>query len=311
MTAARTTRVAAPKPKSASEKTIKPGLVCTFYSYKGGVGRSMALANVAIMALPVGDNGCLLIDWDLEAPGLERFFGMRLHGSRANQPGLIDLINSYDVENSATDGAPVDWRECRLKVSVPQGETIDIIHAGREGETYTSQLRALNWDRLFAQGFGRQLEDLRDEWRAQYDYVLVDSRTGITDIGGICSILLPDYLVSLFTTTEQSVLGVKDTMVRARTAQKELPLDRQRRSSSRLRRATKATRNTKGPPNGESASRANSRVSMTIGSTRTKPPKACSTTSRYLTSRFGVSARACPSSRRIQATRRPLPIPMH
>src|SRR6185437_14190619 len=77
-------------------------------------------------------------------------------------------------------------------------------------------------------GFGRRLEDMRSAWKREYDYIFVDSRTGITDIGGICSILLPDYLVSMFTTSEQSIMGVRDTMTRARAAQKDLPLDRQR-----------------------------------------------------------------------------------
>ena len=40
--------------------------------------------------------------------------------------------------------------------------------------------------------------------------------TGYTDIGGICSILLPEYLICLFTTNEQSLDGVKQTMQLAR-----------------------------------------------------------------------------------------------
>jgi len=51
-----------------------PGKVIAFYSFKGGTGRTMALANVGCtlaqdskLAGPV-----LLIDWDLEAPGLHR-----------------------------------------------------------------------------------------------------------------------------------------------------------------------------------------------------------------------------------------------
>ena len=52
------------------------GQVITFYSYKGGTGRSMSLANVAcLIADRIGDAGrILLVDWDLEAPGLHRFF---------------------------------------------------------------------------------------------------------------------------------------------------------------------------------------------------------------------------------------------
>ncbi len=89
-------------------------------------------------------------------------------------------------------------------------------------------MRTIHWDELFEKGFGNFLEEMRTAWKKKYDYVLIDSRTGITDIGGICTILLPDYLISMFTTNEQSLLGVKDTMARARARQSDLPLDRQR-----------------------------------------------------------------------------------
>jgi len=48
------------------------GTVVTFYSYKGGVGRSFALANIAVLLARWGHR-VLTIDWDLEAPGLERY----------------------------------------------------------------------------------------------------------------------------------------------------------------------------------------------------------------------------------------------
>ena len=51
----------------------KPGIVYTFYSYKGGVGRSMALASVATLLSQMGRK-VLMVDFDLEAPGLERYF---------------------------------------------------------------------------------------------------------------------------------------------------------------------------------------------------------------------------------------------
>jgi MinD-like ATPase involved in chromosome partitioning or flagellar assembly len=49
-----------------------PGTIITFYSYKGGTGRTMALANLA-WVLASNDKKVLLIDWDLEAPGLHRY----------------------------------------------------------------------------------------------------------------------------------------------------------------------------------------------------------------------------------------------
>ncbi|MFD2350514.1 AAA family ATPase [Nonomuraea ferruginea] len=49
------------------------GQVVTFYSYKGGAGRTMALANTAWL---LASNGLrvLAIDWDLESPGLHKYF---------------------------------------------------------------------------------------------------------------------------------------------------------------------------------------------------------------------------------------------
>ncbi len=56
-----------------SDSDQQRGYVYTFYSYKGGVGRSMALANVAALLARWGKK-VLIVDWDLEAPGIEKYF---------------------------------------------------------------------------------------------------------------------------------------------------------------------------------------------------------------------------------------------
>ena len=60
-------------------------MICTFYSYKGGVGRSMALANVADRLCRYGLK-TLIVDFDLEAPGLERYFPIDMQAARQS-PG--------------------------------------------------------------------------------------------------------------------------------------------------------------------------------------------------------------------------------
>ena len=76
--------------------TADPGKVVAFYSFKGGTGRSMALANVGcIIAQNAGDSApVLVVDWDLEAPGLHRYFRGHLRQAfknsearRTNLPG--------------------------------------------------------------------------------------------------------------------------------------------------------------------------------------------------------------------------------
>ncbi|MGH8772305.1 MAG: tetratricopeptide repeat protein, partial [Burkholderiales bacterium] len=46
-----------------------------------------------------------------------------------------------------------------------------------------------------------------------YDVVLIDSRTGMTDISGICTALLPDKLVVVFTPNQQSLAGVEQLVL--------------------------------------------------------------------------------------------------
>ena len=43
--------------------------VVTFYSFKGGVGRTMSLVNVATQ-LALAAKKVLIVDFDLEAPGI-------------------------------------------------------------------------------------------------------------------------------------------------------------------------------------------------------------------------------------------------
>jgi cellulose biosynthesis protein BcsQ len=200
------------------------GIVYTFYSFKGGVGRSMALANVAALLAKAG-NRVLIIDWDLEAPGLEKYFvnpPSSLSGSRSDVPGVVDLVDAF------AKGQSIDWRACLLSAyPFSEGKPISILTAGRENEQYVKKLQDINWQILFDEhGFGNYLEQLREEWVREYDFVLVDSRTGITDIGGLCTIHLPDALVMLFTANEQSVSGVIDVLARVWEKFKKMPVDR-------------------------------------------------------------------------------------
>ncbi len=42
---------------------------------------------------------------------------------------------------------------------------------------------------------------------SQYDYTLIDSRTGVSDTAGICTVQMPDILVVFFTANKQSIDG--------------------------------------------------------------------------------------------------------
>ncbi len=72
-----------------------PGQIVTFYSFKGGTGRTMALANVAWILAANGER-VLIADWDLESPGLHRFFQPFMDHDVAELPGVVDFIRRYE-----------------------------------------------------------------------------------------------------------------------------------------------------------------------------------------------------------------------
>src|SRR3954468_1745333 len=87
------------------------GKVVTFYSYKGGTGRTMALANVAWI-LAANGKRVLVADWDLESPGLPRFFRPFIDpGALASSGGLIDLVRRYEQETTRDVARPDDWHK--------------------------------------------------------------------------------------------------------------------------------------------------------------------------------------------------------
>jgi tetratricopeptide (TPR) repeat protein len=83
--------------------------------------------------------------------------------------------------------------------------------AGRKDAAYNTHQASLNWVNLYERGLG---EPFMENWKAaiarhcQPDYVFVDSRTGLTDVGGICTLHLPDLVVMIFGLNEQNVKGI-------------------------------------------------------------------------------------------------------
>jgi Mrp family chromosome partitioning ATPase len=70
----------------------------TFYSYKGGVGRSLLVANCALYLAQLGLR-VVAIDLDLEAPGLHYKFAAAMPQGFAPRRGVVDLIFDYATRN--------------------------------------------------------------------------------------------------------------------------------------------------------------------------------------------------------------------
>jgi MinD-like ATPase involved in chromosome partitioning or flagellar assembly len=195
------------------------GSVVTFYSYKGGVGRSMALANIAVLLARVGKR-VLIVDWDLEAPGLDRYF----HYFRV----IPDGAGLMSMMTDASSGYNNSYSDYTWTIDVGSVEPIKFLSSGREQDPsgYSSKLESFDWNSFFMHGGGDYLEDLRRQWKSDFDFVLIDSRTGLSDTGGVCTIQLPDVVVVMFTANDQSMLGARDVMHYVRRARQSLAYPR-------------------------------------------------------------------------------------
>jgi len=197
----------------------RDGRIVTFYSYKGGTGRTMALANVAWI-LAANDKRVLVADWDLESPGLHRFFHPFLDGNEVRDAsGIVDLIRQYeraaakaaDHDEAASlvaECARVQQHALSLNWDFPGRGSLAFLSAGRQNRDYGLTLAALDWDNFYEGLRGAEfLKAVRADMKRHYDYVLIDSRTGLSDVADICTVHLPDVLVDCFTLSIQGIEG--------------------------------------------------------------------------------------------------------
>jgi Tfp pilus assembly protein PilF len=89
--------------------------------------------------------------------------------------------------------------------------------AGRQGPGYAERVHGFDWAHFYEEYNGREvLSRFRERLRKQYDYVLIDSRTGVSDTAGISTVEFPDDLVTCFTLNQQSVRGAQAAAESAR-----------------------------------------------------------------------------------------------
>lgn len=179
-------------------------MYATFYSFKGGVGRTLALANTATLLATDHDEPCRVLVWDfdLAAPGLQQVLKCRWKGKA--REGFLDYVHHYCTK---AEILPIERFVC--KTDVPN---VDMLPAGWMGRRYAARLDEIHWQEIYRQARGyqfmeatkKQIADLKPE----YDYVLVDSLTGYSDVGGICVNQLADIVVLLFRLNRQNLEGI-------------------------------------------------------------------------------------------------------
>ena len=138
----------------------------------------------------------LVIDWDLEAPGLHRYFRPFLPDPElSTSPGIIDFLSEF-VEGAHTADASagggwftaytdlepymfsLDWEfpNVGTEETVRRG-TLNVVPAGQQGASYAARVNAFDWHAFYEKlGGGVFLEAVKTQLRRTFDWVLVDSR---------------------------------------------------------------------------------------------------------------------------------------
>ncbi|NYE59035.1 tetratricopeptide (TPR) repeat protein [Duganella sp. 1224] len=187
----------------------------------------MALSNIAVLlarqhnaTAPV-----LMIDWDLEAPGLHHYFEQ----PQENKPGVLEFfeacreqllrrrVGGVAVDDDALAHevlAAVGWEQYVTRVD--QSSQLYLMRAGRFDSSYPDRLAAMQWEELF-HSCPALYRCFADRLARHFRYVLIDSRNGRTDSAGVCTTLLPRKLVLVFTPSRQSMDGLPELVTRATT----------------------------------------------------------------------------------------------
>ncbi|MBL8165473.1 MAG: TIR domain-containing protein [Anaerolineae bacterium] len=195
------------------------GQIYTFYSYKGGVGRSMALANIAMYFYLRHSLNVLMIDWDLEAPGLERYFQSRYQLKLDNlykNPGLADLIRAYKNRirtppTSEAESPYPTFEDHLITLDKNDSAQLRLLTAGQRSGTegwraYAEFVQGFDWANFYREWAGGGFIDwLREKARSSADVILIDSRTGVTEMGGVATQHMADAVVMLFAPNSENM----------------------------------------------------------------------------------------------------------
>lgn len=187
------------------DEDLEKPIVVTFYSLRGGVGRSTALAYTAKVLAKRG-YAVLCVDLDLEAPGLAVLFGKE----DEVRPGTGVVAALLQLEQ----GEKPDLRDHVIRVS----NSLDLycLPAGIPDADYARRLRFIDPEAWYREEHNplRSFLELMSDLPFKPDVVLFDARTGMSPISGPLLFDLSDLAIITFFPHPQARLGT-EVLVRA------------------------------------------------------------------------------------------------
>lgn len=179
------------------EERINKSRIITFYSYKGGVGRTIALIQTAYLLAKKGKK-VLLMDLDIEAPSFYNIFRDVIK----MEDGLVDYL--YE---ELYDGKKIQLSEIISKLNLNLKGEIYIVSTGITDLKYVQKLEALKEKRIYENKYIQKL--IRDaEINYGINYTLIDARTGINKWGALSIIDIADEVMLFAYPNKENISGL-------------------------------------------------------------------------------------------------------
>jgi len=183
----------------------KPAIV-SFFSFKGGVGRTSTLVATAL-TLARNGHRVAIVDLDLEAPGLATIFS----SDNSSNPGVIDYLLENNIKGN-------DWKLRTHLINISEqkllgddGQPIQLLSAGTVDKDYLEKLARLDFQNLVNGELRSTMQDMLKELESEakpLDFILMDARAGFHDIGGLAIANLSHAAVIFGTQSRQSWAGL-------------------------------------------------------------------------------------------------------
>lgn len=194
--------------------------VTSFYSFKGGVGRTTATILTALLLARQGKK-VLLIDFDLEAPGLASVFANQEDNAEKllGVKGFVDFLIDYEANKRDMDKLNIDdyyfVRNEQILVGSNGGELIivpAIATDSNSAESYIDKLSKANIKYGFGKDYTPDLFLKTLESKISPDYILIDTRTGINDVGGLVFNHYAQNIFLIFFGNQQNMFGLESIL---------------------------------------------------------------------------------------------------
>lgn len=186
--------------------------IMVFYSFKGGVGRTTALASFAIQRARAGERVAVL-DFDLDAPGAGTLLAADEKGTIAHW-GVVD----YLLERPMGEVELRDYyHACRRSGVTGDGEMLVVPAGSLDPEReYLGKLARLDLEPPATQGDPHPVRLLLEQVRAELAprWICIDARAGLSEPAGLLLAGTAHLHVLFGTSSEQSWQGLRVVLER-------------------------------------------------------------------------------------------------